>query len=568
MAARNRLRRLDRSGRLGLTFVTLIGVGFGTAIFAFFLRVLRYFLAVPDFGPVLTYKLLGMVFMTFFSILLFSNIVAALSTFFLSRDLDRLVAAPISRGRFFRARFVETLLDSSWMILLFALPAFLAYGVAHEAGLLFYVATLATLLPFIVIPAAIGVTITFILVNVFPARRTKDIMVFLSIVVVAGLYILFRMLRPERLVNPEAFSDFVEFIAAMRSPTAPYLPSAWAVEVLFPLLGSVATAPPLGADPAAVASPTTPLFYYLLLLSTAGVAYIVAEAASERWYLTGWSKAQEGRRARLTRGALWERVLAMLIWPFPSEMRLLMTKELRTFFRDTSQWSQLFLLLALVVVYIYNFSVLPIKGSPLVTFYFKNVIAFVNLALAAFVVAAVAVRFVFPSISLEGKAFWILKTSPLRLRRVWWSKFWTGFVPLLILGEALVVLTNSFLQVLPQMMWLSSLTLAVMMLGIVSLGLAVGAAYPRFDADNAARVAAGPGGLIYMVLCVSFIGAVVVLEAWPVYVLFTTHLRGEALGAAQATGVVASLAAVLALSSGVFVVSWRRGVRRLESIEV
>jgi len=564
LAARNRLRRMTRQGRAQLAFVALIGLAFGAAIFAFFLRVLRYFLAVPDFGPVLTYKLLGMVFMTFFSILLFSNIVAALSTFFLSKDLDRLVAAPIERGRFFRARFIETMLDSSWMILLFALPAFLAYGVAHQAGAAFYLAVVATLLPFLTIPAALGIVITFVLVNVFPARRTKDIMVFLSIVVVAGLYVLFRMLRPERLVNPESFSDFVEFVTAMRAPSAPYLPSSWAVEVLYPLLhGSPATS----VDASVVVPESHALFYYLLLLTTAGVTYMLGEAVAARWFLSGWSKAQEGRRARLTRAALWERGLALALAPFALQTRLLLAKELKTFFRDTSQWSQLFLLLALVVVYVYNFSVLPLNGSPLVTFYFKNVIAFVNLALAAFVAAAVAVRFVFPSISLEGKAFWILKTAPLDLRRVWWAKFCTGFLPLFVLGQILVVLTNSYLQVMTQIMWLSSVTLGLMTFGIVSLGLAVGAAYPRFDADNAARVAAGPGGLIYMVLCVSFIGAVVVLEAWPVYVLFTHHLRGTSLTLFELGGVVASLATVVLLCTGVFAVSLRRGMRRLAAIE-
>ena len=210
--------------------------------------------------------------------------------------------------------------------------------------------------------------------------------------------------------------------------------------------------------------------------------------------------------------------------PFAPQMRLLMIKEVKTFFRDTSQWSQLILLLALVVVYVYNFSVLPLNGSPLVTFYFKNVIAFLNLALAGFVIASVAVRFVLPSISLEGRSFWIAKTAPMALSRLWWSKFWVGLVPLLVLGEVLVVATNHYLKVMPFMMWLSTLTLFCMTFGVVSLGLAVGAAFPKFDADNPSKVAAGIGGLVYMIVCMSFIGAVVVLEAWPVYVLFSSRL--------------------------------------------
>jgi len=551
-AARNRVRRLDRRGRVQLGALTGLGIAFWTAIFIFFYRVLRYFLSVPDFGPVLTYKLLGMVFLTFFSILLFSNVITALSTFFLSRELDRLVAAPIPPPSFFSARFGDTLIESSWMVLMFAVPAFLAYGVAHHAGVLFYLATVLTLPAFLFIPAAIGVTLTAILVNVFPARRTRDILVLLSVVAVAVLYLFFRMLQPERLVNPEAFANFVQFLAAMKTPSSAFLPSTWAAEILYPLLN--------GHSGSAA-------FYLLLLLSTAAALTVLCEAVMRRLFLPGWSKAQEGHKARLTQQAVWERALRLATVPFAPQTRLLVIKEVKTFFRDTSQWSQLILLLALVVVYVYNFSVLPLHGSPLVTFYFKNVIAFLNLALAGFVVASVAVRFVFPSVSLEGRSFWVAKTAPLALSRLWWSKFWVGLVPLLVLGEVLIVATNHYLQVMPLMMWLSTLTLCCMTFGIVALGLAVGAAYPKFDADNAAKVAAGVGGLVYMILCMSFIGAVVVLEAWPVYAWFMSRLHETPLSAVSQISIAASLGAAFVLALGVFVFSTRYGIRRLGTIE-
>lgn len=550
--ARNRVRRLDRRGRIGLALLGGLGVAFWVAIFLFFYRALRYFLSVPDFGPVLTYKLLSMVFLTFFSILLFSNVITALSTFFLSRELDRVVAAPISRSLFFYARFGDTIIESSWMVVLFAVPAFLAYGIAHGAGLLFYVAAALTLPPFLVIPAAIGVATTTMLVNIFPARRTREILILLSVLAIAVLYLLFRMLQPERLVNPEAFASFVEFLAAMRMPTSPLLPSTWAAEVLYPLLS--------GHRGAA-------LFYLALLATTAAALTILCEGLMRRLFRPGWSKAQEGRKARLTQQAAWERVLRIATGPLAPQTRLLVIKEVKTFFRDTSQWSQLILLLALVVVYVYNFSVLRLGGGPVVTFYFKNVIAFLNLALAGFVIASVAVRFVFPSISLEGRSFWIAKTAPLALRRLWWSKFVVGLVPLLVLGEALVVATNYYLQVIPLMMWLSTLTLFCMTFGIVALGLAVGAAYPKFDADNAAKVAAGVGGLVYMILCMSFIGAVVVLEAWPVYAWFMSRLHAVPLSSFAGASITASLAAALALTVTVFVGSVRYGIRRLGTIE-
>jgi ABC-2 type transport system permease protein len=553
LAARNRFRRLNRAARIRLAGFAILGLAFGSGIFILFHRALSYFLAVPEFGPVLTYKLLGMVFITFFSILLFSNIVTSLSSFFLSRDLDRLIAAPVSSRHFFYARFMETMIDSSWMMLLFAAPAFLAYGVAHGTGPSFYLVTALTLPPFLVIPAALGIMTTTILVNVFPARRTKDILLLLSVLTVAMLYLLFRLVQPERLVNPEGFSDFMEFIAAMQTPQWMFLPSTWATEILFPLLGL---------------REGDPFFYFLLLATTAGVVLMAAEGLVGRLFLIGWTKAQEGRQAGFTKRAAWERALSILTAPFSAQTRVIVIKEVKTFFRDTSQWSQLILLLALVVVYVYNFSVLPLNGSPLVTFYFKNVIAFLNLGLAAFVTASVAVRFVFPSFSLEGRAFWLMKSAPLPLRRLWWAKFWIGLLPLMVLGEVLVCATNSYLQVMPFMMWLSAGTLFFMVFAIVALALAVGATYPNFDADNAAKVAAGAGGLVYMILCMSFIGLVVLLEAWPVYVIFSSRLTQTTLGVTAQTSIAASFGAVLLLVTCVFAGSVRYGLRRLEAIEI
>ncbi len=551
-AAQNRFERLGRRGRLRAGGLGLVVLGFGSAIFLFFYRALSYFLSVPDFGPVLTYKLLGMVFLTFFSILLFSNIVTALSTFFLSKELDRLVAAPVALRHLFYARFAETLFDSSWMMVLFALPAFLAYGVVHASGPAFYLVTALTLPPFLVIPAALGVCVTAILVNVFPARRTKDILVLLSVLAVALLYLLFRLIRPERLVNPEGFADFTAFLGAMRTPEWPFLPSTWAAEVLFPLLGL---------------REGQPLFFYALLVSTAAVAVMGSEWLVGRLFLRGWTKAQEGRHARFTQLHVWERALAGITAGFPVQTRIIVAKEIKTFFRDTSQWSQLILLGALVVVYVYNFSVLPLQGSPLVTFYFKNVIAFLNLALAAFVLASVAARFVFPSFSLEGRALWLMKGAPIAARRIWWAKFWVAAAPLLCFGELLVLATNSFLKVMPFMMWLSAGTLFGMVFAIVALALATGAAAANLDADNAAQVAASPGGLVYMVLCMSFIGAVVVLEAWPVYAIFSSRFTQTPLSAATQCSIAASFAAVLALTALVLVASVRRGIRALEAIE-
>ena len=101
----------------------------------------------------------------------------------------------------------------------------------------------------------------------------------------------------------------------------------------------------------------------------------------------------------------------------------LVIKETLLMARDWGRLSQLFLLLALILVYLYNFSVLPTLDSPDLAMFLKSTIAFLNIGLAGFVLSSLGVRFLFPAISGEGRAFWILKGSPIGLRKILWVKF-------------------------------------------------------------------------------------------------------------------------------------------------
>jgi len=67
----------------------------------------------------------------------------------------------------------------------------------------------------------------------FPRSGQKDIILLLSIFMVVGLYLLFRFLRPERLVNPEAFFSVAQYVSALKVPDSPFLPTHWITETLW-----------------------------------------------------------------------------------------------------------------------------------------------------------------------------------------------------------------------------------------------------------------------------------------------------------------------------------------------
>src|SRR5207237_10432125 len=96
-----------------------------------------------------------------------------------------------------------------------------------KGGLLFPFIALGTLVPYLMLPAVVGSAVTTILVNVFPARRTRDLLSIIALGAAAGLILLFRIVRPERLARPGGFQSLLDFMASLRTPTSPLLPSEW-----------------------------------------------------------------------------------------------------------------------------------------------------------------------------------------------------------------------------------------------------------------------------------------------------------------------------------------------------
>jgi len=262
---------------------------------------------------------------------------------------------------------------------------------------------------------------------------------------------------------------------------------------------------------------------------------------------------------------LLDALLHALTRPFPKTAQAIAEKDIKSFLRDTTQWSQLFLLVALIVVYIYNFKVLPLDRSPIPAATLRTIVSFANLGLAGFVLSALAVRFAFPAVSLEGKALWILQTSPIALRSVLRSKFWLNLIPLLVLGEVLIFLSNKFLRVPDWMMALSLVTIFLMTFGITAIGVGVGAMHPKFDYDHAAQIPTSFGGVLSMILSVAFVGICVMIEAWPVYLIAARALKPDA-AQPGLWALAPSVALVAALTAAAVVASIKLGLKSLESM--
>jgi len=464
-------------------------------------KVVTYFHSQNDLGILLSLKIFQMAWITMFAMLIFSCMVSAVSTLFLSQDNEIVFAAPVPTSDIFFMRYVTTSIYTSWMMVVFSIPIFAAYGTVFQAGFLYWPLMLLTIIATAAIATTFGMGFTVLLVNLFPARRTKDIILYLSICFGIFIYIIFRLMRPEDLVNPDKYGHFIDYLSSLATPAAPYIPAAWASNLLSYYL----------------MEREIDFLVTALLCITPIALFFLGEWAMERWFLSGFTKSQEsfgGYRKFFTHDR-YNR----------SSLQWIFRKEAKLFLRDSAEWSQLFMIAALVIVYLYNFKVLPVQRSMFEEEYVTNLIAFLNIGLTGFVVASLAARFVYPSIGAEGGSFYIIMSSPLSTARYMLHKYLFYVVPFTGLTLILLVVSNNLLNIEGPMEWISIIIGLIITWTVLAMALGFGAIYADFKAENRAAALGGIGAILFLFTAIAFEMAIIFLGGAPVFRVMKSWLR-------------------------------------------
>ncbi len=489
--------------RLPLTTVGVLVFSLAVCLvlYKIVVKVVTYFHSQNELGILLSLKIFQMAWITMFAMLIFSCMVSAVSTLFLSQDNEIVFAAPVPTSDIFFMRYVTTSIYTSWMMVVFSIPIFAAYGTVFQAGFLYWPLMLLTIIATAAIATTFGMGFTVLLVNLFPARRTKDIILYLSICFGIFIYIIFRLMRPEDLVNPDKYGHFIDYLSSLATPAAPYIPAAWASNLLSYYL----------------MEREIDFLVTALLCITPIALFFLGEWAMERWFLSGFTKSQEsfgGYRKFFTHDR-YNR----------SSLQWIFRKEAKLFLRDSAEWSQLFMIAALVIVYLYNFKVLPVQRSMFEEEYVTNLIAFLNIGLTGFVVASLAARFVYPSIGAEGGSFYIIMSSPLSTARYMLHKYLFYVVPFTGLTLILLVVSNNLLNIEGPMEWISIIIGLIITWTVLAMALGFGAIYADFKAENRAAALGGIGAILFLFTAIAFEMAIIFLGSAPVFRVMKSWLR-------------------------------------------
>lgn len=510
-------------------FFALLAIGILLLILEFsgFRKIFRYMSTLEDmpffFIQVLLERLVGLIFLISYSMIFMSSMINGLSSFYVSQNLPFLHTLPMPKWKILTMKFLENWATSCYLIVLFLGCFLAAHAYSFELGWRQYVTFSLLLILFTLSPVALGSTVLTVLIRYFPVRRIHQVVTLFAGVFLGALMIAVRLMKPELLMNPADTDDFVRLVQDLTIPSLNHLPSSWASQIVV------------------YGNPSTTL---QLILFTIGTLVLMGFTL-QRLYDKAFVFSQESRSlrgkpmARKESSSRWRR-------PFPALIR----KDLKLFLRDATQWSQLLLLAALVVVYLLNIKNLAIQLP-----YVRWVVSFINLGLAGFVISALSVRFLFPSVSMEGRSFWIVRTLPVSFRRILWCKYLIFFPPFLLFAQMLVFFSNRILEVPSFFVMISAANILAACFALTGMAIGIGALMPSFKSDNPSQIAVGPGGVLYMLLSFIYLALMLMLQIRPVW-YYVVHAEDRIHG-----WVYALTAVLLTLAVGLIPMEW--GARRL-----
>ena len=247
------------------------------------------------------------------------------------------------------------------------------------------------------------------------------------------------------------------------------------------------------------------------------------------------------------------------------QLLAMMTKELKMFIRDPAQAVQFLVILLLTFLYLFNLK--NLRNLPFAmeegSHWWQATLGLANVSMGGCVAAAMATRFVFPSVSLEGRAYPLLMVTPMSVSKLLYAKCVAWFWPTCLVNTVLLISGGLALQLPPLALLYTLLVSIALSLGLVGLGVGMGAIYARFDWDQSSSISSSLGALLYMIFSFVLI-LVTLLPAGFLFVTACIPTFSEKLSFAMTVGPIAVAIAILLLVNLLVARgSLRSGVERL-----
>jgi len=539
-----------RQSRLLTGLIASFIVGYLVLSFALFYHGLLFIAKFPGLGALLTERLMFVLFAFLFALLLLSNLVISYTNLFRNRETAFLLTLPVSTQTIFRWKFIESTLLASWAFLFLIAPLLAAFGLVRGVPWHFYLVTVFLTGLFIVLPGVAGSALAILIGRFLDRRNFQVALVGTALALLAFVAFWWKTQAvDDELLDKRTLEALDQLLAKTRFTMFPFQPGYWISSAVLQWAEGIFRG---AAFFAAVLLSNTLFFGAIAFTKFGNIFYDTASAVQSR---AGGARKLKFFRAQKVAGGsagLLETISAKFFW-IGRDARALAIKDIRTFWRDTTQWGQSMFFFGLIGIYIVN---LRNFTHELTSPFWVNLVACLNLFACSLNLATLTTRFVFPQFSLEGHRIWIIGMSPMGLARVVKVKYWLAGFASLLATLSLITLSCWLLKMTWDRIAFFGAVITVMTFALNGLAVGLGVLYPNLKETNPGKIVSGFGGTLCLVLSSVYIFASIGL-----LVFGTMGLHGHASWAVE------SIIGFVSISFAIGWVPLKYGLRRLDNFE-
>ncbi|MFH0991013.1 MAG: hypothetical protein V1799_13460 [bacterium] len=487
----------------------------GFSVVAYFLAggVTKFVLEEAKTGLFIYHRLISMMLFVFFMAVNMGNIIVSYATLYKSTEVGYLLTRPVEYTHIFILKFLDNFLYSSTTLFLVAFMVLLGYGNYFGYPWYVFLAVLVfVLIPFMFLSACVAVLILMSIMKIASKIGFRAVMALISSLYLLTVFLFFRFFNPMRLIVEvnKYYPNVDQYFQNVDPGFLKFLPNNWVADFLF----FMARGQPDHAIPFALTLIIVSVGFFALTLFVA-----------DRFYFKSWlvtfefqamsNSIESGRRMKIFdfRKKTW----------LPSQFEVLLKKEYFQFFRETSQWIHLIVMLILIGIFVLSVGSLNLRVRVTEV---QTMTYLVLYTFAGFLSGSLALRFVFPLLSLEGKSFWSILGAPVNLRTLYFIKFGLGLGIVMVLGMVVSFFYHlpfsRFSGRLPLLMYFGYFSTFFASLTFVSLNLGFGTYFSNFQEKNPIRIASSQGATLTFLVSLVYLVSLIVIFYLPIVNYFAS----------------------------------------------
>jgi ABC-2 type transport system permease protein len=417
---------------------------------------------------------------------------------YLSGDMDFLLSTPLPIRAVFITKLLQAVLPNFALICLFGIPILFGLGSSSHYAAAYYPLVILVMSALALAAAGLASLLVMLVVRVMSPRRAAELLAF------AGAMFGFLCSQVGNFANifgKDIHISGTRLAGILWLANIRWLPLNWAGQGLVAL------------------GQSHWLTGFLLMGGTLGFTIGVfwfALLTAERLYYSGWAGMQVVTRKKKRPVArpmdqAANRMGSEVARLIPSPVLGIIQKDFLTLRRDLRKLSQL--ISPIILGAMYTFSLLrsggggPVRpeATSFVAESFRVALTYTSVGMSLFVGWMILSRLAGMGFSQEGKNYWVLKVSPIRIGQLLAAKFLVAYLPALGLGLIFLIVI-SILQGFSAVQFVYSLIALIMcQAGTTGILLSFGVAGANFNWDDPRRMNSGSLGCLGQIITMLYL---------------------------------------------------------------